>query len=214
VDRRRAGALKDLIQLNQLTTSNKNTMKTHLLFFAAVLISNISLAQKFPTDPETKKITYTEVIEVPGLKKEDLYNRAKAWFVTATGATKLALELEDKETGKLLGKVNNPIKINNPPLNNKFEVGSVIYNITVIVKDDKYKYTFTDFTHDSDGRAKIMSCGAFENKKSTAKSVLTGEMPTNWQWNKIKSDTEEQVMSQIESLKKALASAGKKETDF
>lgn len=189
-------------------------MKSQFLLVAGLLITNIGLSQKLPIDSETKKITYTEVVEVPGLKKDDLYSKAKAWFVTSTGTTKLALELEDKETGKLLGKVNNPIKINNPPLNNKFEVGSVIYNITVIVKDDKYKYTFTDFTHDSNGRDKVMSCGAFENKKSAAKSMLTGEMPTNWQWNKIKSDTEESVMAQIESLKKVMAGAGKKETDF
>lgn len=186
-------------------------------FFSTLVFCSFSIfasAQKLPVDPDTKKITYTEVVDVPGLKKEDLYNRAKAWYVTSTGTTKLALELEDKETGKLLGKVNNPIKINNPPLNNKFEVGSIIYTITVIVKDDKYKYVFTDFVHDSDGRDKITSCGPLENKKSAAKAMLTGAMPTNWQWNKMKEVTEETVLAQIEALKKALSGAGKKETDF
>jgi hypothetical protein len=189
-------------------------MKKLILTAALASLSVISYAQKFPVDPETKKITYTEVVEVPGMKKEDLYKRAKAWYVTSTGVTKLALELEDPETGKLLGKVNNPIKVNNPPLQNKFEVGSVVYNITVIVKDDKYKYIITDFVHDSDGRHKVISCGALENKKSAAKSIVNNDMPTNWQWSKMKEIQEETVLAQIEALKKSLAGGGKSETDF
>jgi len=183
----------------------------------SVLLLSVSVfvnAQDLPVDPETKKITYTAVVDVPGMKKDDLYNRAKAWFVTSSGVTKLALELEDKETGKLLGKVNNPIKVNNPPLNNKFEVGSVIYTVTVIAKDDKYKYIFTDFVHDSDGRDKVISCGPLENKKSAAKSMVNRDMPSNWQWNKMKDVTNETVLAQIEALKKALSGTDKKDTDF
>jgi len=190
-------------------------MKIKFLLLSVILItSSISHAQKFPIDQETQKITYTEVVDAPGIKKDDLYNRAKTWYVTGTGITKIALELEDKETGKLLGKVNNPVKVNNPPLNNKFEVGSVSYTITIIVKDDKYKYTFTDFVHDSDGLPKVVSCGPLENKKSGAKSIISEMMPSNWQWNKIKEGTDETVLKQIEKLKKIMAGTGKKETDF
>ena len=189
--------------------------KRYPLVFVLLFISKLSFSQDLPIDPESKKITYTAVVDVAGVKKEDLYKRAKAWFVTSSDATKLALELEDPGTGKLLGKVNNPVKVNNPPLNNKFEVGSVIYTITVIVKDEKYKYTFTDFIHDSDGRNKVISCGALENRKTAAKAgFVTNDMPTNWQWNKIKEGTGETVLAQIEALKKVMAGGGKSETDF
>lgn len=188
-------------------------MKARLILLSSMLLATAAgYAQKLPVDSETQKITYTEVVEIPGAKKDDLYSKAKAWFVTATGATKLALELEDKETGKLLGKVNNSVKVKNPPMG-MYEVGFVNYTISIIVKDDKYKYTFTDFNHESGGMKDVTSSGPLENKKSGARP-MTGGMPTGYQWGKIKEVTEETVLKQVETLKKAMAGNGKKETDF
>lgn len=188
-------------------------MKFKLFFLSGFLFAtSTAFGQKMPVDNETQKITYTEVVELPGVKKDDLYSRAKSWYVTATGGTKLALELEDKENGKLLGKVNNSVKVKNPPMG-VFEVGYVNYTITVICKDEKYKYTFTDFNHESGGVKDVTSSGPLENKKTGAK-VMTGGMPTGYQWGKIKEVTDETVLKQIETLKKAMAGSGKKETDF
>lgn len=183
----------------------KRLLVTPLLF----LTVTICKSQDLPIDPETKKISYSEVIEIEGVAKEELYKRAKAWFVTGTGASKLALELEDLETGKLAGKVNSAVSSKNPPAG-MFEVGVITNTITILIKDGRYKYVFTDFIHESGGVDKVISSGPLEQKKTPAKAI-TGNMPTQYQWNQIKKETDKRILSQVESLKKAL---GNKSTEM
>lgn len=183
-----------------------------LLLSSFLLVSFFTSAQKFPIDSETQKITYTEVVDLVDATKDALYARAKSWFVTGSGATKLALELEDKETGKLLGKVVNTQAVKNPPMG-MFEVGNVSYTVTIIAKDSKYKYIFTDFIHESGGMNNVVSAGPLEAKKTSVK-LMTQNMPTQYQWGKIKENTAETVEKQIQSLKKAMSGTAKKDTDF
>lgn len=187
-------------------------MKVKLILLSSLIfMSVLSFGQKLPIDPETKKITFTEVVELP-VKMDDLYSRAKTWFVTGSGATKLALELDDKETGKMIGKVVNAQAVKNPPMG-MFEVGNVSYTVTIIVKEGKYKYTFTDFIHESGGMNNVISAGPLEAKKTTVK-FITQNMPTQYQWGQIKENTDETVLKQIETLKKVMSGTGKKDTDF
>src|SRR5256885_832704 len=56
-----------------------------IFFLFAALLSTAAIAQngqpsQLPTDPETKLITYTEVVNVAGVSKDELYKRAMAWF--------------------------------------------------------------------------------------------------------------------------------------
>lgn len=176
-----------------------------------ILIVIICKSQDLPIDPETNKISYSEVIEIEGVTKDELYKRAKSWFVTGTGASKLSLELEDEETGKLSGKVNASVSSKNPPAG-MFEVGVITNTVTLLVKDGRYKYIFTDFIHESGGLDKVISSGPLEQKKTTAKAI-TGNMPTQYQWNQIKKETDKRILSQVESLKKALGSKST-EMDF
>lgn len=80
-------------------------------------------------------------------------------------SSKAVLELEDKETGKLIGKgtftavtdesMNDNEFIKKKGLvskelrekKNKGEVGSVSFLISIYIKDGRYKYEITDLTH-------------------------------------------------------------------
>jgi hypothetical protein len=67
-----------------------------------IFISFNSIAQ-LPIDPTTQKFTYSGVIDVDGDKNE-LYMRARAWFVTMYKDADEVIQLEDKEAGKIIGK--------------------------------------------------------------------------------------------------------------
>ena len=49
-------------------------------------------------------LTYSEVIQVDGVSKDELYNRAKQWFVATYGDATKVIQNEDKESGIITGK--------------------------------------------------------------------------------------------------------------
>lgn len=49
-------------------------------------------------------ITYQAVIEVPGMTKEDIYNRSLAFFIYNYSSGKSVIQTQEKENGLLIGK--------------------------------------------------------------------------------------------------------------
>lgn len=58
----------------------------------------------FPIDNRTGEITYSEIIKVDSVKSQELYIRAKVWFVHSFVSAKNVIQLDDKESGKIIGK--------------------------------------------------------------------------------------------------------------
>jgi hypothetical protein len=58
-----------------------------------------------PRDPETGKVTYTAVVEVPGATQAQLKQRAAEWVRKNIGARDGAAPVEDTETGQLTVQV-------------------------------------------------------------------------------------------------------------
>lgn len=84
-------------------------MKFFLTIFATLLLTINANAQKetpnLPIDSVTKMITYTEVVNVDtSLSKLELYSRAKEWFAKAYNSSQNVIQIEDKESGKIVGK--------------------------------------------------------------------------------------------------------------
>lgn len=180
--------------------------KKFLLVVAITCISLFTSAQELPLDAETKKVSYTEVIEVPGVKKDELYIRAHTWFAKTYGSSKSVLEIQDKESGKLLGKGLTDVVFKNPPMGTMYG-GIVSYTISVIVKEGKYKYSITDFYHDGGTDNRIHPGGALENEKKP-KGI---GFPSQKQWDQIREDVNSKMNSLVASMKSSLM---KSETDF
>jgi hypothetical protein len=121
---------------------------------------------KLPIDSLTGKITFTEVVSVDNsTNKQELYSRAREWFVKSFKSSKSVIEFEDKETGKIIGRgtfsaiteesMNDNEFIKNKGLvskelrerKSKGEVGSISFLISIYVKDGRYKYEITDLIH-------------------------------------------------------------------
>lgn len=99
---------------------------------------------KLPIDKTTNKITYTEVVSVDSVSKDILYQRAKIWMVNYFKNENFSIQ--NLEEGKLVKTASFAVS---------YDIGKGYiateqdnFNISIIVKDGKYKYEFTDFVAD------------------------------------------------------------------
>jgi hypothetical protein len=106
----------------------------------AFLLATIQGLAQLPIDPETKKFTYTEVIEQSGLQK-DLYLRAREWFVHAYQNADDVIQMDEKESGRIIGKGKSSIYLS---MNTRY----IRHTVTIDIKDNKYRYIITNFVLD------------------------------------------------------------------
>ena len=120
--------------------------KTLLLLLTLGLVAPSLKAQ------DVTPLTYSEVIQVDGVSKDELFSRAKLFFVnTYNNATKV-IQNEDKDAGIIAGKAITSDNI----IIGKFSGSGATdapatYTITLAVKDGRYKYTITDIVQEKLG---------------------------------------------------------------
>jgi len=165
-------------------------MKSLLLIALVFSVAHVLPGQDFPINPETKKIDYTEVMQVAGADKNTLYTRAKAW--AAPPLTKME---DDKEGGRYTAK--GQIKSKYPaPMKGYFNEGFINYVVTISAKDGKYKYEITDITHTSTRG----NGGNLENAiPECGKYTLTLEG-----WSTIKNQAKTELPKIVQDLKTAM----------
>ncbi|MFN8347473.1 MAG: DUF4468 domain-containing protein [Spirosomataceae bacterium] len=184
-------------------------MKKTLLFLLLLCFSGIAFCQKYKIDEDTKLITYSEVIEVPNVSKDELYLRANTWLSRAFKSAKAVIDVQDKEAGKIIAK-GNVMTIIKVPLVGKQEAGAVEMTITIQTKDGKYKYTVDNLQHSKpfNTPGNWASIGPLEQEKAKAGMMVR---PSNSEWKDLKEDAFKSIESMVEDLKKAM---NKAEKDF
>ena len=131
------------------------TMKNIVLIALAFVLAVPSMAQKkkkneevkietpaFNYDAKTKLISYGSVIETEGTTAE-LYAKALSWMKSYYKNPTDVIRTKDAEGGKLEGKARFRIWDQKEGTGTKTAAGSVEYNISIICKDGRYKYTIT-----------------------------------------------------------------------
>lgn len=63
----------------------------------------LSIAQ-LQIDSISKKAEYTGIVQVAGVSKEELYTRARSWFVKTYKDADVVIQMDDKDAGKIIGK--------------------------------------------------------------------------------------------------------------
>ncbi|MVN76906.1 DUF4468 domain-containing protein [Hymenobacter sp. HMF4947] len=172
-----------------------------LLISSLLALSFSASAQTAPAGPlplsaETHRITYTDVVDVPGATKDELYTRASEWFAKTYNSANNVLQMQDRTAGQLVGKPVLATTVRS--LGANYPAGIVKYTISVYLKDGKYKYEITDLVHDAVG-SKLCSVGPLENEKTGCMSMTKG------QWNEIKAQTDRSMQSLVASLTTALS---------
>jgi hypothetical protein len=110
-------------------------------------------APELPVDPDSKLITYKEVVTQEGVK-DILYDRGASWFSSFYKSPSSVLKIQDKVNGKLEGLGRFVITyVDEQGL--KKDAGMIQYTIKLELKDNKYRYTLTDFNLKAASRSPI-----------------------------------------------------------
>ncbi|CAN5508927.1 hypothetical protein BH11BAC1_BH11BAC1_11680 [soil metagenome] len=128
------------------------------IFLAVVLAITISFsadAQKkketplpppeLPRDQVTNKITYEEVVDVPGKSADEIYRKILGWFHAYYKNPGEVIRENDSLKFSVMGKPRFKISNLADKEGTKSDAGLVQYTITVAAKDGRFKYTLTEF---------------------------------------------------------------------
>jgi hypothetical protein len=99
---------------------------------------------QLPMD-NANKITYEEVVDVPGKSADEIYRKVSSWFHSYYKNPGEVIRENDSLKKSITGKPR--FRISNPAdkEGNKSDAGLVQYTITVTAKDGRFKYTLTEF---------------------------------------------------------------------
>ena len=166
-------------------------MKRLMFSFLLGLSYLMAQGQTLPVDTATKKISFTEKIELAGLSKDELYKRAKNLGIAGKNTVK-----DDLANGTYQYK--GQFKVSYPaPQPGLQHTGVVDFVVTIQVKDGRYRYVITDFVHSSDKA----NGGKLEgNLPECGKHTLTLAG-----WGTIKKSVKEQTDKLIANIKAKMA---------
>ncbi len=109
-----------------------------------------------------------QVVHETKLAKDVIYLKTLEWFASTFNDSKAVLEVQDKESGTVMGKGVVPDGVTcNGPIPSRFELG---ITIKVEAKDQKYRVTYSDFRlgqHGQTGRDLVIGT-EFDTAKATA----------------------------------------------
>ena len=191
-------------------------IKNLLLFSALILFSvsnafgqqekfNNKLTPKLPTDNLTNKITYSEVVYVDSLaNKEQLFSRAREWFAKAYKSSTNVIQMEDKESGKIVGRALMQV-YHKALLSSNMPSGHINYTISIYLKDGKYKYEVTDFYHTGqmfNNVVGIPDYGSCENMLNTIHKTMG--KPSQKIYNSYVYQIDDNIKNMISDLKASM----------
>ena len=90
-------------------------------------------------DSTTNLIIFEEVIITEELNSSELYSALKEWFVTRFKNADAVLHMDDRESGKFIGKAYVDLEIG------KFNTRRTDFTIKILIKEGRFKYILTDF---------------------------------------------------------------------
>jgi quinol monooxygenase YgiN len=125
--------------------TNIKKLSTFLIFLAASVCNNIVAQPNLPIDTESKLITYTEVVNTPGLTKEQLYDKAFAWLMSYYKNPSDVLREKDRDNGSMLIKARFKI-FNQPDKKNDVATpaGDVQYSLKLEFKEGRCRYKLSE----------------------------------------------------------------------
>jgi hypothetical protein len=118
-------------------------------------------AQNFPLDT-TGKITYQGIVKVDSLSAKEIYTNAKSFIANQFKSYKDVVQLEDETNYKFIIK-GSFVAIYEGE--HDAELGVVKFKATIECKDNRYRYTITNFTHEYQRSGYDLSIGNLESNE-------------------------------------------------
>jgi Domain of unknown function (DUF4468) with TBP-like fold len=103
-----------------------------------IFVSSISIAQLVKVDSETGEYRYDEVVQAEGTGSAQIFNKAKKWTDTYYPGTDSSLDSLGAVTRVCTYKFSWKLGSKTIPI-------SLIYDMNIKVKDNRYRYIFSNF---------------------------------------------------------------------
>lgn len=186
-------------------------MKYYLSSLSSLLLFCIltANAQNFPLDSTTKKINYTDIVPADSLTSAQLYKNTTEWM----GKNFKPETNYDTQFNLLEGyvKCSASQMVYTKGMMSKEIHGRITYDVSVDIKNHKYRYTFTNFIFEYYKQNRQYKYEPTGRKKPLEEPKYPG-----WQtvWNKHRINTHNTVLKYIESLKSAMLKVETKVSDL
>ena len=152
-------------------------------------------------------LVYTEVVQVEGVSKDELYNRAKNWVVKVYNNPQKVIQLDDKAAGQI--SVKGLFNYNFRDFRNQ-----VNYTMSIYVKDGRYKYEMSDRYFTTVAlNGKKLDFGILTTKEAAPK--IPGHIYSAMQklWTEAQVRAGKYANSTLESLKEAMQAPTEAQSD-
>ncbi len=149
----------------------------HLTLSLFLVLATTLFAQDsatFPLNAEGKA-EYGEVVTIEGASTADLYARLNTWY-TSYYKNPTAVIKTKEENKKIAGQ--HGVDIFNYVKGKKIRKGLVKYNISVSVKDGKYKFTINDIFMVSQPKTYVHQWLNTDDKMHTTNQQYVGQVNT------------------------------------
>lgn len=139
--------------------------KIMFLIFVSFLAIKTNAQNEIKFDIDSANSTYIiqKVVEIENTTKDVLYKRIKYFIANSMNSAPDVIKLDDKENGTIIVKGLIPIYIKPATSMIKLKYGNVDFTLTVDLKDNKYRYTFTDFEHRCVSTGTTVGCCSYGN---------------------------------------------------
>ena len=107
-----------------------------------------------PIDTDSKKIMYRNVVNQEGTSNY-LYDKAIEWFGYYYGNAQTVYSVQDKVNGKIEGNGRMNIYFMDEKEGIRRDAGRIAYQIKLELRENRYRYTLTDFNLMGTGRFPI-----------------------------------------------------------
>ncbi|MHA4844471.1 DUF4468 domain-containing protein [Flavitalea antarctica] len=117
-------------------------MKKHLVsfsFIALIMIPGMLVSQT------SEPVSYTGVVEVSGMTKDQLFANARQWFNKTFVSSNQVIQIADKESGELSGKGIMQLRFTSTFNGSKKQEAYSDFTLDIAIKDGKYKYDLSQF---------------------------------------------------------------------
>jgi len=143
-------------------------------------------SQSLNEQSEGNPLVYSQIVDVPNMPKDQLYDRIKQWLASAFKSLQNVNQLDDKVNGIFIGHGNMSWKSRVPSM--MCASGYIEFEMKIQVKDNKFKMQMSDFSHVATAKyGDMCTLGLITDKEIYKTGILGG--PYNKIWNQAKEDT-------------------------
>ncbi|RFP65932.1 DUF4468 domain-containing protein [Hymenobacter lapidiphilus] len=200
-------------------------MRLTLLTIVFLLCCFVTRAQEivFPVDPDTGKVTYSDVVQVPGATQAELYARAQLWAAKTFPSTDATVQLSDAATGRVVARGWDRINIVVMGFGNPFKLW---FLVQLDCKDGRYRSIVTDLEYQGEYNPKVTVMSAAQQTartpaeanlltKNSATHNKKGELrPVIASYRKQTDETVRSIQAGIKAALTAAQSGGVSNSDF